>query len=193
MNPDWICNTLKNVFKKWLSQKIKEAAFKELSSIQASHTKVRDIVYHRLETQPYLNSSKFSNRDCELLLALRYHSLRGIKANFSSIHKNYLSCPLFCDPSKPQDDQSHLFLCKKISEHLNTDELQAIITSDYSHIYGSLNEQLSVTNIVRILLQVREQLLDEPSTSAASAVGPHWSQHLRSSRGAMETILVFIM
>ena len=168
MNPDWVCVTPKYVFKKWLKQKVKEAAFNELSSIQASHSKVRDIVYYKLETQPYLNNSKFSNSDCELLLALRSHSVRGIKANFSSIHTKNLSCPLFCDPSNPQDDQSHLFFCKKILAQLNTDELQAINISDYSHIYGSLEEQLSVTHIVRRLLQVRELLLDAPSPSPAS-------------------------
>ena len=47
-------------------------------------------------------------------------------------------------------------------------ELQAINISDYSHIYGSLEEQLSVTHIVRRLLQVRELLLDAPSPSPAS-------------------------
>ena len=168
MNQDWVCNTPKYVFKKWLRQKIKEAAFNELTDIQASHSKVRDIVYNSLETQPYLNNPKFSNSDCELLLALRSHSVRSIKANFSSIHKKDLSCPLLCDPSNPQDEQSHLFFCKKILEQLNADDLQAIKISDYSHIYGSLDKQLSVTRIYRRLLQVREQLLDEPSPSPAS-------------------------
>ena len=78
MNQDWVCNTPKYGFKKWLRQKIKEAAFNELIGIQASHSKVRDIVYNSLETQPYLNNPKFSNSECKLLLALRSHSIRGI-------------------------------------------------------------------------------------------------------------------
>ena len=157
-NQDWVCNTPKYIFQKWLRQKVKEAAIKELTSIQASHQKVRNIVYNSLETQPYLNNSMFSNSDCELLLALRSHSVRGIKSNFSSMHKKDLSCPLLCDPSNPQDEQSHLLCCKKILEQLNADELQAIKISDYSHLYGSLDEQLFVTHIFKRLLQVREQL-----------------------------------
>jgi hypothetical protein len=58
--------------------------------------------------------------------------------------------------------------CKKILEQLNADELQAIKISDYSHLYGSLDEQLSVTHLFRRLLQVHEQLLDEPAPSPAS-------------------------
>ena len=84
------------------------------------------------------------------------------------MHKKDLSCPLLCDPSNPQDEQSLLLCCKKILEQLNADELQTIKISDYSHLYGSLDEQLSVTHIFRRLLQVREQLLDEPSPSPAS-------------------------
>ena len=111
--------------------------------------------------------SNFFTLCSELLLALRSHSLRVIKANFSSNHKKDLSCPLLCDPSNPQDEQSHLLCCKKILEQLNTNELQAIKISDYSHLYGSLDEQLLVTHIFRRLLQVIEQLLDETSPSPA--------------------------
>ena len=50
INQDWVCNTPKYVFQKWLRQKVKEAALKELTSIQASHQKVRNIVYNSLET-----------------------------------------------------------------------------------------------------------------------------------------------
>ena len=103
----------------------------------------------------------------ERLLALRSHSVRGIKSNFSLMHKKGLSCPLLCDPSNPQDEQSHLLRCKKILEKLKAAKLLAIKISDYSHLFGSLDEQLSVTNILRRLLQVHEQLLDEPSPSPA--------------------------
>ena len=103
----------KTYFKKYLRPKIRDPVFSELRSIQAGHSKVNEIVYTNLKIQPYLNHPSFSNSDCKLLFALRSHSLRGIKGNFSSINKDNMSCPLLCDQTKPQDDQQHILVCKK--------------------------------------------------------------------------------
>ena len=58
------------------------AAFKEFTTLQAQHSKVRDIPYQVLSIQKYLKSREFSKADRDLLMALRSHSLKGIKANF---------------------------------------------------------------------------------------------------------------
>ena len=164
-----LCTTPKTIFKRYLKQKIRDAVFSELSNIQAGHSKVRDIVYTNFKIQPYLNHPSFSNSDCKILFALRSHSLRGIKGNFSSINKEDMSCPLFCDNIKPQDDQPHILVCKKLLGQLSSKDLEATTLSEYNHIYGSLEEQKSVVSTFRTLLKVRENLLEEGSTPASGS------------------------
>ena len=69
-------------YKDYVKAKIKEAAFKHLTEVQASHEKVRDIKYMKLETQPYMVSPLFSSEEVKKLAALRSHSTRGIKKKF---------------------------------------------------------------------------------------------------------------
>ena len=93
-NVENICKMSKQQFKNHIRDNIKKkSTFENLQDIQKRHSKVKDIIYTDLQTQEYLGSLKFSNIDCELLIALRSHTLRGIKCNFPSIYKKDLSCP----------------------------------------------------------------------------------------------------
>ena len=67
--------------KKEIKTKTKIAAFKELKSIQATHEKVKDIFYTQFESQEYLKSSIITNKEAELITALRSKTVRGIKSN----------------------------------------------------------------------------------------------------------------
>ena len=69
-------------YKDHIKSRIREAAFKNLTTIQATHEKVRDIKYDKLEIQAYMLSPSFE--EVETLAALRSHSIRGIKKKFSS-------------------------------------------------------------------------------------------------------------
>ena len=71
-------------YKDHIKSRIKVAAFKNLTTIQATHEKVRDIKYDKLEIQAYMLSPSFSSEEVETLAAIRSHSIRGIKKNFSS-------------------------------------------------------------------------------------------------------------
>ena len=89
-----ICAMSREDFKKHIKKSIKNSALKEFTQIQAGHTKVNSIIYSELETQKYLTSPLFSNTETQLLIALRSHCVRGIKANFSSHYQNNLSFAL---------------------------------------------------------------------------------------------------
>ena len=150
---------------------IKAAAFKELSEIQAGHIKVNIIVYKSLDTQEYLLSSQFSNEEAKILFALRSHSIRGIKANFSSANKENIYCPLKCDTTPMIDEQRHLLVCKVICSSLSISQLEALKTTQYEDIYGSIHKQKEAVIVFRWLLALRQKLLDHLQTSPPAASG----------------------
>ena len=149
----------------------KAAAFKELSEIQAGHIKVNSILYKSLDTQEYLMSSQFSNNEAKLLFALRSHSLRGIKANFSSAHKEDIYCPLKCEATPLLDDQRHLLSCKSLCRNLSTSHLEALKSIKYEDIYGPIYRQKEAVNVFFSLISIREKLLEHLKTTPPAASG----------------------
>ena len=107
------------VYRKTIKTKVREAAFKYLKNKQQTHSKVKDIKYDKLETQPYLKSYLFSNEETSLLFALRTKTARMFKGNFSNLFGGKVECPLKCwdlamhEPA-PQDSQEHILVCKKV-------------------------------------------------------------------------------
>ena len=114
INFDIIGQMTKTQFKKHIKEKVKNVTLDELKDIQKEHSKVRDIHYSKLDIQEYLKNSQFSNDESELLFALRSHTKRGVKGNFSSFYKNNMSCPLNCHETKPVDSQIHMLNCERI-------------------------------------------------------------------------------
>ena len=84
LNENAIIAMSNSQYKNFIKKHIKEATFKCLSTIQASHVKVRDIKYNKLEAQEYIISPSFTNSEITTLAALRSHTTRGIKGDFSS-------------------------------------------------------------------------------------------------------------
>ena len=84
---------------------------KDLQEIQASHSKVNDIKYQIPKIQPYMTSPLLNKEEIVLLVALRSHTIRGMKKNFSTWYKPNLSCALGCSE---EDSQSHVINCKPI-------------------------------------------------------------------------------
>ena len=97
LDEDSISEMSRDAFKKHSKSKVREAALKHLKSIQEGHSKVRGIKYSSLETQKYLTSPLFTNKECDVLFAIRSYTLRGIKGNTPSIHKDNMLCLLKCD------------------------------------------------------------------------------------------------
>ena len=141
MNDNMIKKMEKEQFKTFVKNKIKEATLKYLKEKQAGHSKVNNIEYSKLLRQPYLSSSIFNNKECELLFALRSHTVRGIKANTPSIYRNNMYCPLNCSSSPQQDEQEHLLKCHRIIGELKVEETEIAQIVDYKDLFGSTHEQ----------------------------------------------------
>ena len=102
-DPSIIRNTDEEAFKKLTKKKIRAAAFSYLSGLQNTHSKVRDIVYDRLEIQPYLVSTMFTNQETTLLSSLRSRTYDAFKKFFSQMYGGHVQCPLKCsDPDEPE-------------------------------------------------------------------------------------------
>ena len=84
----------KTKFKEYVHKKILLSAFEYLKSIQATHNKVKNILYTKLHTAPYLIDSKFSIYEKLLLFKLRTRMV-DVKCNFSN-GLDDISCDL-CD------------------------------------------------------------------------------------------------
>ena len=67
-----ITHTPKDIYRKWVKTKVKNAAFKEYSKLkEESRKKLNSLQYEELEIQPYLESSRFSLEEKQLLYSLR--------------------------------------------------------------------------------------------------------------------------
>jgi hypothetical protein len=167
--------SLKNMDKISAKHEIKTrtriAAFKELKSIQDTQEKVKDIVYTKLVSQEYLNSSIVTTKEAEIITALRSKTVRGIKSNFHTFYQGDLLCNL-CKTY--QDTQMHCMNCEVIISKIG--DIKSHIR--YEHLFGNVNEQKDVAQLYIQLLSVRDDLLlqqeeQEPGLpAAATSAGP---------------------
>ena len=94
-----------------IKEQINETAFKDLKTTQKEHSKVNKINYEKLELQPYLKTGLLSNKEAEILTALRSRSLRNFEDNFHTFYMQDQQCPL-C--KRNQDTQEHCMNCPDI-------------------------------------------------------------------------------
>ena len=66
-------------YRKAIKNGIRKAALIYLKNKQKTHTKVREVEYEKLEQQPYLRSSMFTNEETSLLFALRTRTARTFR------------------------------------------------------------------------------------------------------------------
>ena len=99
----------KKALKKELTQKAKNAAFAELMSQLQKGSKGKSVKYNKLEIQEYLRSEKLSEREKNIMTAVRTKCARGVKTNFPGMYKVCKHCPLECNTVEPQaDTQEHV-------------------------------------------------------------------------------------
>ena len=151
-------------YKDWIKIKVTEAAFRYLTSIQQTHSKLKNIQYTKLEMQPYLCSTLFSRKQMSTLFRLRSRSISGIKSDFSELYKPDLACPL-C--RQHPDTLPNLLTCPALSATLQKEDDSSEIS--YSDIFSSdVSRQKAVTERYIQLLEARETLLtrEEPEDAA---------------------------
>ena len=105
-------------YKRFVKSKVTAAALKYLQNLQQKHSKVKNIKYSELKTQPYLTSPLFTNEETKLLFALRTRMVKCTKANFSNLYNGNVNCPLNCwSQGQPpcEDTQQHLLCCPQLN------------------------------------------------------------------------------
>ena len=141
--------------------------FKELQGKKERHMKVKHLSYSgRRLPQPYLKSPKFDNEMSSLLFNLRCSSVNEFNDNSHTLYGKSPPCKL-CD--KGIDSPCHALSCEAIIRNLTPTELILINQSHYSHLDGSIEEQLNITLIYSRILEIRvysPQLHDDWPTRA---------------------------
>ena len=125
-------------------------------------TKIKDLKYNKLEMQSYLQSN-MTHEEKSVLTAIRSQCIRGIKRNFSHMHRLCQHCPLNCDNENPQlDTQEHLLVCAKLGGS----------NTDFDFIHASVVEQTHVVREYSRLMKRRATLVEGVSTTLASCCLP---------------------
>ena len=128
---------------------------------------VQCLEYENFIVQPYLNNPNLTNIEVSQLIALRSHTLKGVKTNFSSWYKSDLSCPFKCVNS--QDTQEHILLCKPLLDDLPQEKRDAALLLNYNDIYRNTNQQIDAVKVFSGLLETQDELLQKAkSTSGLS-------------------------
>ena len=164
---DYIKMCSKVALKRQLKEKLQNSALDYLKQKQQEHSKIKHIVYNKLETQAYMKSPLFSNSEVNLLHSLRSRSV-NVKCNFRNKFINDLQCPL-CKTN--EDDQPHLLKCPELMKRFKSQEISDL-NCEYDDIFSDHQKQKSVTHLIMELLKLREKMVDknlklasDPSTS----------------------------
>ena len=143
-------------FRKIVKTKIRQAALEYLKEKQLPHTKVQQIHYNNLETQPYLKSVLFNNDETRLLFSLRTRTSDSFKCNFRNLHGGKVECPLKCwgnEENPLEDSQQHLLECKKLKV------INMNIASDkivYNDLFGDVKRQKEAVTLFADLIEMKE-------------------------------------
>ena len=147
----------KDLHKSNIKSKTMKAAFLYLKKRQSSHSKVREIIYNKLETQRYMTSPLFSNAEVSLLFSLRSKYL-DCKMNFKNRYNNDDLLCNFC--KEEQDDQQHILQCKTLNSKLSSEEIAPGLVK-YEDIYGDHLKQKVIVTIFSKLLDIRKTMAED--------------------------------
>ena len=136
-------------FKKIVKEKCRSVAFKSLIEQKNCHSKMGNLSYNELKTQPYLKDGVLNRNDARLLFQFRTRMI-DVADNFKNDNKYTMLCPL-C--SESWDDQEHLLCCSKIHQK----ELPNVT---YNDIFGNdTNKMKIVLTVLKNALAIREESL----------------------------------
>ena len=147
LDEDSIMNTNLLQFKSAVKSAVWKIFYQQLQKKKEMHIKVKHIKYSgRRQPQPYLTSHKFDNNMASLLFNLRCSSINDFKDNFHTLYGKSPHCKMLC--GKGIDSQRHALSCKAILEKLSSSELDIMNQLSYSHLFGTIGEQLIITTDV---------------------------------------------
>ena len=162
-NDETIKRTNSNSYKQFIKSKIRMRALKYLKSFQQTHSKVKEIVYEKLEVQPYLTSPLFSNDEVNLLHRLRSR-MTECKANFKQKYVHNLKCRM-CNLEA--EDQQHLLHCVELSKLFQTQSVTKGKVK-YADIFSpNIEKQKVATTLFNKLFKLREHIIEEKDSQMA--------------------------
>ena len=118
---------------------------------------------HFGQPQQYLKDTRFTNKMRVMLFNLRCNTVRGIKNNFHGMYTNNKCdlCGYLCY------SQIHCMECEVLKKEVTRNS-----NTKYEHIYGSVVEQIEVTNLFIKLIEARYRLMEIRPTGANMLVIP---------------------
>ena len=133
-------------FKKMIKEKARLAAFKYLTEIKKSHSKLDNLHYSKLQMQSCLSSNSIYKSDAKILFKLRTH-MADFKSNFKNGNID-LNCR-FCFE---EDLQDHVLVCDAVAANIpEASEVQ------YKNIFSNNNKEVKKTlNAIKKALYYRE-------------------------------------
>ena len=149
----------KEWFKNFVKEKVKINFLQHLENLKSKHSKSTNLKCDDLKTAEYITSPRFSLIEKQLLFKLRSRTL-DVKENFRNKDKDpwCISCGL------ARETQSHLLECPEILKKLG---YLADKNTKYEEnfIYGSLEEQEIIINILKIRDELKTKIIDESNPS----------------------------
>ena len=139
-------------YKNLIQNKVKNKVFKELTDIEASHSKVMNITHVNMDfLQNYLLSNQFSNKMCSLLFNLQSKSVNEFKGNMQS--SNQQSPCTVCGPE--EDSQQHSLICSELKKHIPIAHKELFESVKYADLFGNIVDQLQITEVFNTIIQTR--------------------------------------
>ena len=116
--------------------------------------------------QNYLRSAELTLSQKKLLFLLRSKMLK-IKANFSALHKNNLTCSLCLVPGS-NESETHLLSCPTLKQDKELADQMALVK--YEHVFGDTKKQKKVVQVFTKIMAAYERIKkkDKPGASTPS-------------------------
>ena len=126
-----------------------------LVTLQNKHTKTENL-HLESEMKTYLVTNDMSLTQKKFLFKMRTKMLK-IKANFSSMHGDILTCSM-CRGSDTTESEFHLLRCPFLqkNESLET-EMNKI---DFNYVYLDISKQMQVVKIFQQIMDIYEKKKD---------------------------------
>ena len=107
-----------------------------------------------LKIQPYMESKLFTREEASNLLAMRTHTVRGVRGDFRGMYPD-TTCPL--PGCLEEDTLPHVLVCQVLAKH----RVAAMPAVSFMDIYGDdLNKQKSTTATFMEQMETRMRLLE---------------------------------
>ena len=139
-------------FKNIIKERIQSKVLVYLVTLQNKHTKSENL-HLDSKMQPYLRTEVLTLNEKKLLFSLRTKMLR-LKANFSSMFGNVLTCSL-CKEVNSIETECHLLKCSFIiKDKMIENEMQQVA---YEDVFSDIAKQTKVVKVFKKIMNIFEK------------------------------------